>query len=92
MSHRIRITALGIYGLKGEIAIGTEFTVNSIPENWKDRCVVIGNSEDKELVTAEVKKSKERINLEAQAAKFDIKTEGLSDADLTAAIAGAGQK
>lgn len=39
---RIRITGRGIYGGDGEVAVGTELTVNGkIPDGWKGRYEII---------------------------------------------------
>jgi len=36
---RIQITAGGIYGSEGELQIGTELTVESVPEGWAGRYI-----------------------------------------------------
>ncbi|EJU15163.1 hypothetical protein LH128_00230 [Sphingomonas sp. LH128] len=47
---KIRITAGGIYGAKGEIAIGTEFEVKEAPKGWDGRYEIIGKDAPKEAV------------------------------------------
>ena len=38
---KIRITAPGIYGIAGEIAIGTEFDVGEVPAGWAGRYEIV---------------------------------------------------
>jgi hypothetical protein len=47
---KIKITAGGIYGKGGEIKIGTEFDVKSVPAHWESRCVVVDSSERQMVV------------------------------------------
>ena len=47
---KIRITAGGIYGAKGEIAIGTEFDVKEAPRGWDGRYEVVSREVPKEAV------------------------------------------
>ena len=46
---RIKVTGKGIYGAKGEIAIGKEFTVKEIPAPWKGKVAVISGGEDEKF-------------------------------------------
>lgn len=50
---RIKITAGGIYGAEGEVAIGTEVTLAEVPEGWEGRYTVIDadDTEGKEPIT-----------------------------------------
>lgn len=41
---KIRITAGGIHGVDGEIAIGTELTVKDEPTGWHGRYVVLADA------------------------------------------------
>ena len=41
---KIRITAGGIHGVDGEIAIGTELTVTDEPTGWHGRYVVLADA------------------------------------------------
>ena len=51
---KIRITAGGIYGATGEIAVGTEFDVEKEPEGWDGRYEIVGKTpKDAEFVTGE---------------------------------------
>ena len=51
---KIRITAGGIYGATGEIAIGTEFDVEKEPEGWAGRYEIVGKApKGAEFVTGE---------------------------------------
>jgi len=48
---RIKIMKPGIYGADGEIAVGEEFTVKSLPKAWEGKVQVIsGNTEGKTAV------------------------------------------
>jgi hypothetical protein len=47
---KIRITAGGIYGAKGEIAIGTEFEVKDVPNGWDGRYEIVGKDASKDAV------------------------------------------
>jgi hypothetical protein len=53
MSVRIKITAGGIYGADGEVAIGTELTLSEEPTAWVGRYEVIsgGETEGKVAIT-----------------------------------------
>lgn len=49
---RIKITKPGIFGLNGEIPVGTELTLKDEPKGWAGRYEVIsGNGEGKTAVT-----------------------------------------
>ena len=49
---RIKITGRGIYGAEGEIPVGKEFTVESIPKPWAGKVTIIsGDDEEKIAVT-----------------------------------------
>ena len=41
---RIRVTSGGIYGADGEVSIGTEFTVSSIPKGWAGRVEIVADN------------------------------------------------
>lgn len=47
---RIRITKGGIFGSKGEIAVGTELDVKDEPRGWAGRYDVVGTTEGKTAV------------------------------------------
>lgn len=48
---RIEITSRGIYGAKGEIAVGTILTVKSEPKGWAGRYRLLSDEKDKAAVT-----------------------------------------
>lgn len=48
---KIRITKGGIFGAKGEVAVGTELDVKEEPTGWAGRYEVIGNGGGGEPVT-----------------------------------------
>jgi hypothetical protein len=51
---RIKITARGIYGIDGELPIGTELDVSAEPTGWAGRYIVIADAPaDVELVTTD---------------------------------------
>lgn len=43
---KIRITAPGCFGAKGEIEVGTEFEVKAAPKGWEGRYIVLGKGGD----------------------------------------------
>ena len=43
---RIKITKRGIYGAKGEVAVGTELTVKEAPKGWAGRYEEVGGSSE----------------------------------------------
>lgn len=47
---RIRITKSGIFGAKGEIAVGTEMELPAEPKGWKGRYVIL-DAEQRAAVT-----------------------------------------
>lgn len=41
---KVRVIAKGIFGAKGMIPIGKEFTINGdIPKGWRNKCTEIGS-------------------------------------------------
>lgn len=78
---KIRITAGGIYGANGEVAIGTELELKEAPKGWAGRYVVIGEG-PKDGAVALTGKNKaelleiaaaEGVEVEADATNADIK-------------------
>lgn len=80
---KIEITAGGIFGAKGEIAVGTELTVKEAPKGWAGRYRVVsggGDAKGKEAVTnpAKAKGKEADTSLKAEhhgGGKFNV-TEG----------------
>lgn len=69
MSIKIEITGRGVYGAKGEIAVGTELTVKEEPTGWAGRYRVISDDKGKEPV---VNQPSERDELKKQADELGI--------------------
>jgi len=52
MTKKIKITAIGLYGQKGPIKVGSVFDVQDVPAGWAGKCQIIGEeSEDAVAVT-----------------------------------------
>lgn len=66
---KIEITAPGIYGSTGEIAVGTTFDVKEEPKDWAGRYRVVADDADKEPVTNQ---PNERDELKKQADELKI--------------------
>lgn len=81
---KIRITAGGIYGAKGEVAIGTELEVKEAPKGWAGRYVVIGE-DPKDGAVALTGKNKADLLAIAAAEGVEIE-ENATVADIKAAI------
>ncbi len=84
---KIRITAPGIFGAKGEIPVGAEFEISAIPEGWTGRVAVLeeGPKPEAKPVTNPAKTSRADLEKRAKDLKltFDAKT---SDEDLAKAV------
>lgn len=87
---RIEITAPGIYGLDGEIAVGTTFDVSEEPTAWAGRYRVVSDDKGKEPVTNppnerdELKKQADELGLEYPKNISTEKLKELIDAKLAA--------
>jgi hypothetical protein len=81
---RIRITAGGIYGANGEVAIGTELELKEAPKGWAGRYVVIGE-DPKDGTVALTGKNKAELLAIAEAEGVEIEADA-TNADIKAAI------
>ncbi len=82
---RVKITKPGIYGVKGEIAVGTELTLKSEPKGWEGRYEVIeGDGAGKTEITnrEELKKQADELGIEYARNVSNEKLQELIDAKL----------
>ncbi|USA40223.1 hypothetical protein NCF86_03445 [Pelagerythrobacter marinus] len=85
MKQRIRITAGGIYGAKGEIPVGTEFNMDGDPPaGWAGRYQVVQEAAKPEAVALTGKNKAELLEI-AKAEGVEIE-EGATNADIVSAI------
>lgn len=84
---KIRITAPGIFGAKGEIPVGADFEVTAVPEGWAGRVTLLEEVPKPKAkpVTNPARPSRADLEKRAQDLKltFDART---SDEDLAKAV------
>lgn len=71
---KIRIAAKGIFGAKGEIPVGTEFSIKGdVPKGWKGRVEIVNEDPAaKAQAVTNPAKSNKRKGLEKQAAAAGV--------------------
>lgn len=70
---RYKVIASGIFGLSGEVPVGTEIETNSdIPAGWAGKVVLVSSKRDKEAAIAE---AEAMAKADAEAAKAKAEAE-----------------